>query len=161
MRTVARVATVCGVVVLALAAPQRVSAQLAVVVNHENPIQNIRVEDLRRIYLGQTSTFPDGQAVVLVEFPARASLFYEKLLGMSNDLFRRHWIALVFRGGDLTPPQAIASAELLKQFVADHAGAIAFIDLAMADTRVKVLKVDDLPPTDPRYRLAMKERTTP
>ncbi len=153
MRTVPRVTTLCAVFALAVTAPPRVSAQLAVVVNRNNPVQNISFDELRRIYLGQKSRFSNGEAVVLVEFPARGAVFYEKLLGISNDLFRRHWIALVFRGEDLAPPKAFSSAELLKQFIADNAGAIGFMDVGVADQSVKILTIDGVPPTDPRYRL--------
>jgi hypothetical protein len=142
------------VLALLLAAPPiAANAQVAVIVNRANPIQNLSLSDLQRLYLGQSVTFSNGARVVLVTYPNAESRFYSTALGMTGDRFQRHWMELVFQGQDVTPPKAIANGDEVNRFVAEHAGALAFIDLAAADQTVKIIPIDGRAPTDPAYRL--------
>ena len=134
-------------------APAAVTAQVAVIVNRANPIQNLSLSDLQRLYLGQSATFSNGTRVVLVTNPAAQARFYDTALGMTSDRFQRHWMELVFQGQDVTPPKPIANGEELNRFVAEHPGALAFIDLAGVDQSVKIMTIDGRAPTDPAYRL--------
>jgi ABC-type phosphate transport system substrate-binding protein len=146
-----RVVITVALVTLARSAAAR--AQIAIVVNHANPLQNLAFSDLRRLYLGETTTFPNRQRVVLVVHPPGHTAFYRKVLGMSGELVQRHWMGLMFRGEDADPPKPIASADELNRFVAEHPGAIAFLDLAAVAKNVKIITIDGLLPTDPKYRL--------
>jgi len=139
---------------LALAVPPAATrAQVAVIVNRSNSIQNLALSDLQRLYLGQSVTFSNGTRVVLVTNPAAESRFYSAVLGMTSDRFQRHWMELVFQGQDVTPPKPIANQDELNRFVAEHPGALAFLDLAAVDQSVKIMTIDGRPPTDPAYRL--------
>jgi len=133
--------------------PGTASAQVAVIVNRSNPIQNLSLSDLQRLYLGQSATFSNGARVVLVTNPAAQGRFFNTALGMTDDRFQRHWMELVFQGQDVTPPKPIANGEELNRFVAEHAGALAFVDLAAVDPSVKVMTIDGRAPSDPAYRL--------
>ena len=133
--------------------PAAASAQVAVIVNRANPIQNLSLSDLQRLYLGQSVTFSNGTRVVLVTYPAAEARFYQAALGMTGDRFQRHWTELVFQGQDATPPKPIATGEELNRFVAEHPGALAFIDLAAVEQSVKIMTIDGRAPSDPAYRL--------
>ncbi|HYX83221.1 MAG TPA: hypothetical protein VE714_12555, partial [Gemmatimonadales bacterium] len=69
------------------------------------------------------------------------------------ELVHRHWIGLVFRGEDAIPPQPMRDADAVKRFVADHPGAIGFVDLKAADASVRVLTIGGYAPGDPNYPL--------
>ncbi|HUL49292.1 MAG TPA: hypothetical protein VLT79_04665 [Gemmatimonadales bacterium] len=133
--------------------PVTVRAQIAVVVNRANPIQNLSLSDLRRLYLGQSVTFANGTRVALVTYPPAQARFYNTVLGLSEDRFQRHWMELVFQGQDATPPKAIAVGAELNRFVAEHPGALAFVDLPAVDQSVKIVTIDGQAPTDTGYRL--------
>lgn len=133
--------------------PAAATAQVAVIVNRANPIQNLPLSDLQRLYLGQSVTFPNRVRVALVTYPAAEAPFLLAALGMTGDRFRRHWMELVFQGQDVTPPKAIASGQELNRFVAEHPGALAFIDLAAVEQTVKIVTIDGRAPADPAYRL--------
>ncbi len=135
------------------ASPAAADAQVAVIVNRANPMQNLPLSDLQRLYLGQSVTFPNRVRVALVTYPTAEAAFFLTALGMTSDRFRRHWMELVFQGQDVTPPKAIASGSELNRFVAEHPGALAFIDLAAVDQTVKVVTIDGRAPSDPAYRL--------
>ena len=91
--------------------------------------------------------------MVLVTYPPAATRFFDAALGMSTDLFQRHWMELVFQGQDATPPKAIAVQSELNRFVAEHLGALAFIDISAVDQSVKVVTIDGRAPADAAYRL--------
>ncbi|HUK20648.1 MAG TPA: hypothetical protein VLV45_03720 [Gemmatimonadales bacterium] len=136
-----------------MAWPLVARAQIAVIVNRGNSVQNLSLSDLRRLYLGQSATFANGTRVVLVTYPPAQARFYDSALGMDGDRFQRHWMQLVFQGQDATPPKAIGNGAELNRFVAEHPGALAFVDLAVADQSVKILTIDGQAPTDTGYRL--------
>ena len=80
--------------------------------------------------------------------------FYSKVLGLTSDRFKRHWIAMVFSGEATTAPREIGSATELVQFVALRQGAIAFVSHALLDSTVntvKVITIDGLHPRDAGY----------
>ena len=142
------------VVVLAIAlAPQAAYPQVAVIVNRANPVTNLSRDKLQRLYLGASTTFPDGGSVVLFESPPARRAFYQSLLHMSELAMTRHWIGVMFRGENANPLRAIDGADALRRAVAETPGALAFISVAAVDSTVKVVTVDGRHPRDPGYPL--------
>ena len=133
--------------------PAEAAAQFVVVVNPRNPVRNLSLEELRRLYLGRTTTFRQNQPVLLLEHAEARDAFYQAALGMNEARVKRHWIGIVFSGETVTPPQAIAAVEDLKRLVAQNVGAIGFLDLSAADQTVKVLTINGLHPGDAGYPL--------
>jgi ABC-type phosphate transport system substrate-binding protein len=133
--------------------PVEARAQIAVIVNPKNPVKDLSLEELRRLYLGRTTTFRQNQPVMLLEQAAVSAAFYQAALGMSESRVRRHWIGIVFSGETAKPPRSIAASEELKRAVDQNPGAIAFIDLAETDPSMKVLTINGLHPDDARYPL--------
>jgi ABC-type phosphate transport system substrate-binding protein len=127
--------------------------QIAIIVNRANPVRDISIADLRRLYLGQTTTFPGGERVTLTVAPALNESFCQKVLGMETDLVQRHWMAVVFRGDDASPPETFETAAQVRSYVAQHRGAIGFVDAQLVDGSVKALTLNGIPFGDPRYRL--------
>ena len=123
------------------------------IVNRANPVQNLPLSDLQRLYLGQSVTCPNRVRVALVTNPAAEASFFLTALGLTGDRFRRHWMELVFQGQDVTPPKSIATGPEVNRFVAEHPGALAFIDLAAVEPTVKIVTIDGRAPADPAYRL--------
>lgn len=138
---------------LTTALPVQAQAQIAVVVNLRNPVKDISLEELRRLYLGRTTTFRQNQPVTLLEQAKVSDAFYQAALGMNQARVRRHWIGIVFSGEAAKPPRSIAAAGDLKRAVAERPGAIAFIDVADLDRSMKVLTINGLRPADARYPL--------
>lgn len=133
--------------------PSVAQAQIAVVVNSSNPLRNLSVEELRRLYLGRTTTFRQNQPVILLEQAELRQAFYQAVLGMSEARVKRHWIGIVFSGETATPPKAIAAADELKHTVAQNPGAIGFLEAGTADRSVRVLTINGLHPSDAGYPL--------
>jgi phosphate transport system substrate-binding protein len=141
-------------VLLAIAlAPRAAYPQVAVIVNRANPVSNLSRDQLQRLYLGASTTFPTGGAVVLFEYPPARRVFYQSLLEMSELAVTRHWIGVMFQGGNASPLRAIDGADALRRAVAETPGALAFIIVAAVDSTVKVVTVDGLHPRDAGYPL--------
>jgi ABC-type phosphate transport system substrate-binding protein len=133
--------------------PCDLQAQIVVVVNPHNPVKDLSLEELRRLYLGRTTTFRQNLPVSLMEQAIVSDAFYQAALGMNEERVRRHWIGIVFSGETAKPPRSFTGAEELKQAVAENPGAIAFIDLAETDAGMKVLTINGRQPDDERYPL--------
>jgi ABC-type phosphate transport system substrate-binding protein len=133
--------------------PRDVRAQIVVVVNPHNPVRNLSLEELRRLYLGRTTTFSQNLPVSLMEQAIVSDAFYQVALGMNEARLRQHWIGIVFSGETAKPPRSFTVAEDLKRAVAENPGAIAFIDLAETDAGMKVLTINGRHPEDERYPL--------
>src|SRR5947207_6785090 len=74
--------------------PQIASEQsLAVVVNLSNPVQNLSIPELRRIFLGERSHWPNGRRITLVMMepgePERSSEEHTSELQSHSDLVCR------------------------------------------------------------------------
>jgi ABC-type phosphate transport system substrate-binding protein len=130
----------------------RASAQVAVIVHRSNPMSSVTIEELRSIYLGQTTLFGKIR-IVLVSNPEARTLFDEVVLRMNPERLKRHWIRMVFSGDGAVPPRVIQDSEALKQFVAQNPGAIAFLDGRLTDGTIKILRVNSRFPADPAYPL--------
>jgi ABC-type phosphate transport system substrate-binding protein len=124
-----------------------------VVVHPDNPVDNLTLEELRRLYLGRSTTFRDGTSVVLLELPGLRRVFYKAALGMAEDRVRRHWVTIAFQGELAIPPREVSPAAELRREVAATRGAIGFLAFADADESVKVLTIDGLHPGEAGYPL--------
>ena len=139
-------------VACALVAAHRASAQIAIIVSPAAAIRDLTIEEVRRIFSGDAVTI-DGSTpsrVVFHEDTQRA--FFQSFYGKSVEVARRHWIELVFRGEN-TPPRTMADLAEIKRFVANTAGAIAFIPATAADGSIRIVKVGGKLPTEAGYSL--------
>jgi hypothetical protein len=129
------------------------AAQTAVIVNRASTVGNVSAEDLRRFFLGKTTTAADGQPIVLAELAPIRTRFCKSLLGLTANEVHRRWIGLVFRGDATALPFELADAAAVKKFVAEHPGAVGYILASDVDETIKVLHIDGKLPSDPGYLL--------
>ena len=139
--------------VAAISADAQDAPVIAVIVHPDNPIKDLTLDDLRRLYLGSTTLFADREPVVLLESSDLRSRFYRTALGMGEDRLKRHWVSRVFSGQSGSPPREIRRHTELLEYVERHPGAIAFVDAGVLDGTVKALTLDGHQPTDPGYPL--------
>ncbi len=128
-------------------------AQIAVIVHKSNPVRDLTLADLQRLYLGRQTTFANGLAVVLGEYRPARHAFYRATLNMNETAVSRHWISVVFSERNATPPREFRTAEEVRRFVTTTPGAICFLDLASVSDDLKVVTVEGRRPQDPEYPL--------
>jgi ABC-type phosphate transport system substrate-binding protein len=140
MRSLKLMMSVCALTLAAASA----NAELVVIVNPKNPAASMTAEQVAAIYLGTTSTFPDGGAVALADQPEAAGIrgdFYQKATGRSAAQVKATWARLTFTGKG-APPKELKSDADVKAFVASDPKAIGYVDSSAVDGSVKaVLKL--------------------
>ena len=149
-RLVGIVAATALVLLPRLAAAQ---VSLAVVVNTTNPTERLTTDQLRRLFLAETFTFPSGGRARIAMHSGSTAGFAQKALAQRPERVRARWMAAVFAGEASAAPSELASVEDVRKFVKEHPDAIAFLPATAVDESVKVVRVDGYRPGDAAYPL--------
>lgn len=108
-----------------------VKKRLHVIVNQSVALQSINRQQLKSIYLGQKTVWPDGSIVTLVIYRTTDKLhkeFVEDMLGIYPYQFNRRWQKLAFSGFGIKPI-VVESKSAMLETVASTPGAIGYIDV--------------------------------
>lgn len=134
---------------------------LAIVVNRSNPVEEVSVKELRKIFLGQRGQWPHGRriAVVMMEpgRPERATMLRE-VFRMNEETYQDYLLKGLFTGDVFVSPKILASPAVVRKFVLNAPGAIGYLRADDVDNTVKVLKVDGRLPDDKDYALQLDAR---
>ncbi len=109
--------------------PTGSSDVLVVLVSSRAGSGSLSREDIRNIYFGKTTFWPNNTPVRAYNRPASSPAgrrFFRSLLGMSSGAFREHWNELQLSGGGIAPA-TITSAESILARVAGASGAIGYV----------------------------------
>ena len=135
---------------------------VAIIVNQSNPVENFSFEDLRKIFLGERSHWPNGRRITLVMLdpsqPERKAVLRD-IYGMSEKDFNNHFIQGVFSGAVFVSPKNFATPPDVLKFVFNVPGAIGYVRASDVDSTVKVLRVDGRLPGDKDYRFRLTARS--
>ena len=158
MNSKAALALLLEMLATAAASPGQPRARLVVVVPASQTMAGLSLGDLRRIYTGEMTRWPDGRRIVPVMLPTHSpesELFLDHILRMSSIDFAQQWIGAVFRGRVAAPPVVVATRDDALRFVETHAGSIAVIGEGQNVLgTVRVLAVDGRLPSSETYSLA-------
>ena len=119
-------------------------AQIAVIVNPGNAVENITIADLGKMYSGDKSSWPGGGKIVLVDQKSNKELsdrFYQAVLSKTTGKVRQIWIKKMLQG-EMSTPEAKESDESMVSFVAQTAGAVGFVEAGSVTEAVKVVSVE-------------------
>jgi hypothetical protein len=131
------------------------TGDVAVVVNVKNPVNDLSVSELRKLFAGEKHFWSGTIAVKLfVRAPGAAErVVLLKLLGMSESEYKQYWTALVFRGEAQSQPIALFSNGMQKEAVTIYPGAVALMILQDVKVGMKVVKIDGHMPREAGYPL--------
>ena len=141
---------------LTASAAAQAAGDVAVVVHPDVPVDNLTVNELRRVMLGDREFWPAGVRITLL---IRAPVAYERdvvlkdLCRMTEAQFRQHWIGKVFRADTALAPKLVYSNEMAVDMVNRLPGAIAFIDASLVPKGLKVVKIEGRVPGEKGYVL--------
>jgi ABC-type phosphate transport system substrate-binding protein len=113
--------------------------KVVVIVNASNPVESLRADQVRELFLKKTTTwksvlpgdlkgFDDNERVRpvdLADHVAERKAFLEQVLEMSSSALQRHWVRLQYQAALDAPPQA-ESSERAVRLVGDTRGGIGF-----------------------------------
>lgn len=147
--------------------PSRVQAAhskegLAIIVNRENPVENLSMAELRTVFLGERSHWPNGRRITLVMMepgqPERDAVVRDVCRLSESDL-RRRYLQGLLTGEVLVSPKTLASPVGVRKFVFNVPGAIGYLRSEDIDNSVKVVRIDGHLPSDADYPLKIEERS--
>lgn len=136
---------------------------IVVIVNAANPVDNLTISDLKKLFLSDRSHWDTGKAVAPVMLtpgaPERAS-FLKIVCSMNDADFSKYFLQAAFSGKSATPPKEVGSAAAVKNFVANSPGAIGFVKAGdfhgdASDGTIKAVKIGGAASGDAEYKLRM------
>jgi phosphate transport system substrate-binding protein len=142
-----RLIPIVALIALGSAAPAfAADDDLAVVVNKSNSVDNLTKAQLKKMILGEQTSWSAGKVNVILRAtgqPEREGVL-RSVCGMSEDDFNQHWMHANLNGDTASPPKSLGSAEAVRQLVMSIPGAIGFLRTADVNATVKVITVDGL-----------------
>jgi ABC-type phosphate transport system substrate-binding protein len=119
---------------------QALAEDVVVVINKDNS-NNIDLAYVAKIYSGALRSWPDGSAVMAIDYPEDADVrvqFSLKILNRSVANMRAIWSQNIFSGKGL-PPRVVINDEEIKRTIVANKYAIGYLPASQVDSSVKVI----------------------
>jgi len=134
----------------------RAPVEVAIVVNKANKVGTLSSRELKQIFSGATTRWPDGQPIQTLatgpETPEhRLAIRY--FFGMSKPEYQKYALHATFVGETQRVPRDFGLSQTVLKFVGLIPGAIGFVDAGAVNPTVRPVRVDGLSPGDPLYPL--------
>jgi ABC-type phosphate transport system substrate-binding protein len=133
---------------------------IVVIVNRANPVDNLSMAELRKLFLSDRSRWDTGRAVAPVMLGAGAPervLFLKVVFGMNEADLERYFLQADFTGKSVTRPKEVGSEREVRRMVGNSPGAIGFVRFSdlhdPSDSVIKVVRIDGAAPRDAAYRI--------
>ena len=148
---------------LGLAAQARASADdsLAIVANRTNPVENLSLEELRKIFLGEQPHWSNGRRVTVVmleQGKLEREVVLKQIYRMGEKDFSSYFLHGMFTGEIHSAPKTLNTpAEVLK-FVSNVPGAIGYLRAPEVDESVKVVRIESRLPSEKDYAIRLRSK---
>jgi ABC-type phosphate transport system substrate-binding protein len=113
-------------------------AEIAVIVNRDNPVQSIESRRVRDIFMGRIRSFSYGSIALPLDKSTLRARFYELLTGRGIEQVNAYWARIMF-SGQASPPTIVPDDEAVLKTVRMNEGAIDYIDASRVDDSVRVV----------------------
>jgi ABC-type phosphate transport system substrate-binding protein len=125
---------------LAGAAAAGEAPDLVVIVNPSSGVERLTREEVIDIFLGRYRKLPSGRAALPIDIETgnERAMFYQLLVKKSPAEISSYWARLVF-SGQKSPPFQVADGATAVELVQSNPNAIAYVDRASVNARVKVV----------------------
>ena len=117
------------------------SEPIAVIVSANSPVSKLDKEQVANLFLGKSSSFPDGSAAMPIEQTDNTAAheeFHKQVTEKSASQLKSYWSKMIFSGKGTAPKEVSSNAELLK-LLASNPAMISYIDKSAVDKTVKVI----------------------
>jgi phosphate transport system substrate-binding protein len=136
---------------------------LAIIVNQANTINDISLKELRTVFLGERSHWPNGRRITLVMMDtglAERKAVLRDICHMSETEFSRHFLQGLFTGEVFVSPKTLSTPTGVRKFVFNVPGAIGYVRASDVDETVKAIRVNGHGLDDPEYPLRIEVRSS-
>lgn len=133
---------------------------LAIIVNRSNPVENLSLGELRKIFMGERSRWPSGHRVVVAMMESGNSerdTILRTVYDMNENSYRDYFLRGTYTGDVPASPKTLSAPVILRKFVFNTPGAIGYLRASDVDESVKVVSIDGRLPEDLDYKLRMEE----
>jgi ABC-type phosphate transport system substrate-binding protein len=133
------------------------AAEVAIIVNRNNPVDELSFKELRALFELQQQFWKNGERVSLVTQKAglpEKQVVLETVYHRSEDSLNRYWMNRMFKAEISTIPKPRTSNNAVKQVISRLPNGIGFIDISAVDSSIKVLRIDGRLPGEAGYELA-------
>ena len=138
-----KIFTVLATLALFVVATPAAAQDVKVIVNSANSTTELPGDVVTKLFLKQTTKFPNGTAAQPVDqakgSSARAA-FSKSVLGRGVAAVESYWQQQIFSGKDVPPPTKASDDEVVA-FVKANAGAIGYVSAGASTAGVKVIDV--------------------
>jgi hypothetical protein len=113
---------------------------LVVIVNPSIGVQHLSRREALDIFLGRYRTFPSGASALPIDLDIASNErkeFYMMLAHKDSSEMSSYWARLTF-SGKISPPFSVPDAHMAVDIVANNPNAIAYVDRAAVDDRVRI-----------------------
>lgn len=116
-------------------------AEIAVIVSSTSSVSTLTEDDVSRIFLGKSNSFPGGGQAVPINQDEGSSVrdkFNEGVCKKNAAQYKAYWSQLVFTGKG-TPPKDAGTDAAVKTLIAANPNMIGYVDAKVVDASVKVV----------------------
>jgi len=124
---------------------------LGIVVNRSNPVENLSLAELRKIFMGEQTHWSNGRRITVVMLePGKQErqAVLTQIYRMDDKDFNKHFLQGMFTGEIHAAPKTLATSTEVLKFVFNVPGAIGYVRGAEADESVNIVHVDSRLPGD-------------
>ncbi len=133
-----------GSVALCCARLSHASEGFKVVVHPGVGAHSISTSDLGRMFLKQSSRWPDGALIRPVDLNVGSEVrraFSEEVVGRTVAAVRSYWQQAIFSGRGVPPPELESDADVIA-FVSSTVGAIGYVSLGAEIGEARTIEVE-------------------
>jgi ABC-type phosphate transport system substrate-binding protein len=134
----------------------RADEAVAVVVDRDNPKNDISLSELKEIFQAKRKEWQDGARIVVLDLepgPVRDA-FNKAVLGMDQSAVDQFWVEQKVRGAGSAPK--VVNAGTAVKLVPRVRGAVSYVPLSAVDASVKVLTVAGAAPDKGGYPIVSR-----
>ncbi len=117
------------------------SETVVVIASASSPVSKLDKEQVANLFLGKSSSYPDGSAAVPIEQTDGSTAheeFHKNVTEKSASQLKSYWSKMIFSGKGTAPKEVANNTELLK-LVAANPTMIGYVDKNALDKSVKVI----------------------
>ena len=134
---------------------------LALIVNQSNPVENLSLLELRKIFMGEQNHWSDGRRITVVMLePGKVErqAVLTEIYKMDDKDFNSYFLHAMFTGEIHAAPKTLATSSEVLKFVFNVPGAIGYLRAPEVDESVKVVRIDSRLPSDKDYAIRLHAR---
>lgn len=117
--------------------------RIVVVVSNKNPLESLKRDELRRIFLRKKTQWKSGSSITVYERSVDHEIrqeFSKRIFEQKPSELKEYWMNLQLTRG-LKPPKVLRSAKLVKRYLQRVRGGISYLYLKELDDTVKVIEI--------------------